>query len=67
MVGLLVLAANGHEAQLASELEQLIELNQLPELLALEALLAPPRSEVADVTVKLPALAEYDALMGVAL
>ena len=67
MVGLLVLAANGHEAQLATELEQLIELNQLPDLLALEALLAPPRSEVADVVVKLPTLAEYDALMGVVL
>ena len=67
MVGLLVLAANGHEAQLATELEQLIELNQLPDLLALEALLAPPRSEVADVAVKLPTLAEYDALMGVVL
>ena len=41
MVGLLVLAADGHEAQLASELEQLIELDQLPDLHALTALLAP--------------------------
>jgi hypothetical protein len=30
IVGLLVLAAAGHEAQLATELEQLIELDQLP-------------------------------------
>ena len=32
IVGLLVLAADGHEAQLADELEQLIELDQLPDL-----------------------------------
>jgi hypothetical protein len=32
IVGLLVLAAEGHEAQLADELDQLIELDQLPDL-----------------------------------
>lgn len=35
IVGLLALAADGHEAQLATELEQLIELDQVPDLLAL--------------------------------
>jgi hypothetical protein len=65
MVGLLALAADGHEAQLASELEQLIELDQLPELHALTLLLAPPRPLVPDVAVKLPALAGYDALIEV--
>ena len=63
MVGLLVLAADGHEAQLADELEQLIELDQLPDLDALSALLAPPRRELPEVAVKLPVLADYDALI----
>ena len=63
MVGLLVLAANGHEAQLAVELEQLIELDQLPDLDALTQLLRPPTSAMPDVVVKLPALASYDKLI----
>ena len=67
MVGLLVLAADGHEAQLAQELEQLIELDQLPDLNALTQLLAPPRSEVPQVVVILPTLASYDDLIEVAL
>ena len=67
MVGLLVLAADGHEAQLADELEQLIELDRLPDLEALTLLLAPPKSAVADVRVQLPPLAGYDALIEVAL
>lgn len=67
MVGLLVLAADGHEAQLADELEQLIELDQLPDLNALIQLLAPPKSEVPDVVVKLPTLAGYDELFEVTL
>ncbi len=67
MVGLLALAADGHERQLADELEQLIELDQLPDLRALTQLLAPPKSEVPDVVVSLPALAGYDALIEVAL
>jgi hypothetical protein len=66
MVGLLVLAADGHEAQLAQELEQLIELDQLPDLHALTLLLAPPRAEIPQVMVTLPALASYDALFEVA-
>lgn len=67
MVGLLGLAADGHEAQLAVELEQLIELDQLPDLHALSALLAPPKTEVPDVVVELPALAGYDELIKVVL
>ena len=64
IVGLLVLAAEGHEAQLAIELEQLIELDQLPDLLALTALLAPRPGVLPVVTVDLPALAGFDALLG---
>ena len=41
MVGLLMLAADGHEAQLAQELEQLIELGQLPDLNALTPVAGP--------------------------
>lgn len=66
MVGLLVLAADGYEAQLAQELEQLIELDQLPDLHALTLLLAPPSAEVPQVMVTLPTLASYDALFEVA-
>ena len=64
IVGLLSLAADGHEAQLADELEQLIELDHLPDLDALSALLAPPRQQVPDIAVQLPPLADYDALLG---
>jgi len=67
MVGLLVLAADGHEAQLAQELEQLIELGQLPDLNALTQLLAPPQTNVPQVVVTLPALASYDDLFEVAI
>lgn len=67
MVGLLVLAADGHEAQLAQELEQLIELDQLPDLGALTQLLAPPKGDVPQVVVTLPTLASYDELFEVAL
>lgn len=65
IVGLLVLAAEGHEAQLADELEQLIELNHLPDLHALSELLAPPRTTVPEVTVQIAALSSYDALIEV--
>lgn len=65
MVGLLALAADGHEAQLAGELEQLVELDQLPDLHALTELLAPPRGDVPEVSVPLPTLAAYDALLEV--
>ena len=61
MVGLLVLAADGHEAQLAQELDQ------LPDLGALTQLLAPPKGDVPQVVVTLPTLASYDELLEVAL
>jgi transposase InsO family protein len=66
IVGLLALAADGHEAQLANELEQLIELDQLPELHRLTDLLAPPAGAVPHIAVDLPALAAYDTLIEVA-
>ncbi|KAF1005379.1 MAG: hypothetical protein E5299_02262 [Burkholderia gladioli] len=66
IVGLLALAAEGHEAQLAAELEQLIELDQWPDLEALNQLLAPRRSPMPEVSVELPTLASYDALIEVA-
>ena len=64
IVGLLALAAQGHEAQLAIELEQLIELDQLPDLLALTTLLAPRPGVLPIVIVELPDLAGFDALLG---
>ena len=63
IVGLLSLAADGYEAALAVELEQLHERNELPNLEALTQQLAPRQSEVPSVTVSLPALATYDALL----
>ena len=66
MVGLLALAADGHEAQLAQELQQLIKRDQLPELNALSLLLQPPKTDVPPVVVTLPKLASYDELFGVA-
>jgi hypothetical protein len=66
MVGLLALAADGHEAQLAQELQQLIELDQLPDLQPLSALLKSPPSAVPEVSVELPALHTYDALLELA-
>lgn len=65
IVGLLALAADGHEAQLANELEQLVELDQLPDLHALTQLLAPPERELPEVAVQLPTLAGYDELIEV--
>jgi len=65
IVGLLGLAADGHEAQLATELEQLIELDQLPDLLVLTALVAPRSGVLPDVLVELPDLAGFDALLRV--
>ena len=53
-------------AQLAQELEQLIELDQLPDLGALTQLLAPPKGVVPHVVVTLPTLASYDALLELA-
>jgi hypothetical protein len=63
IVGLLCLAADGHEAQLAGELEQLIELDQLPDLQALSELLVPPKTVLPEVTVEVAALSTYDVLL----
>jgi transposase InsO family protein len=63
IVGLLALAADGHEAQLAGELEQLIELDQLPDLRALTELLMPPKAVLPEVTVQTAALSSYDVLL----
>jgi hypothetical protein len=67
MVGLLVLAADGHEAQLAQELEQLMELDQLPDLRRLDPAAGTARGRAASGGGTLPALASYDELFEVAL
>ena len=63
IVGLLALAADGHEAQLAIELEQLIALDQLPDLIALTTLLAPRPGVLPHVKVELPDLARQRAFV----
>jgi hypothetical protein len=64
MAGLLALAAKGYEAQLAGELEQLIEIDALPCREAITQLLAPPATTIPTVRVELPARAQYDAKPG---
>ncbi len=64
IVGLLALAADGHEAELATELEQLYACNELPDLDALKGKLAPRASIIPAITVLLPRLALYDILIG---
>jgi hypothetical protein len=66
IVGLLALAADGHEAALALELEDLHARNELPDLDALTQKLAPRQSSIPCVVVTLPALTAYDALLEVA-
>lgn len=66
IVGLLALAADGHEAELALELDELEARNELPDLDALKARLAPRPSTIPFVEVTLPQLASYDALLEVA-
>jgi hypothetical protein len=63
IVGLLALAADGHEAVLAGELEQLHLHNELPDLEVLTQRLAPRESTVPCVTVSLPTLQSYDHLL----
>lgn len=53
IVGLLGLAADGHEPQLAEELGPLIELDQLPDLAALTAFLAPRAGKPSAMNVAL--------------
>jgi transposase InsO family protein len=67
MVGLLDLAVRGAcEVQLANVLGDLLQAGTLPELAGLEEKFAPKVTPVPDVSVELPPLADYDALMGVA-
>ena len=63
MVGLLALAADGHEAALATELERLYDRKELPDLAALTQQLAPRESTIPAVRVCLPDLASYDVLL----
>ena len=64
MVGLLALAhKRGCEADLAAELDRLIEADAMPDLAILERRFAPMPGRVPDVTVTLPSLALYDALL----
>lgn len=63
IVGLLALAAQGHEAALAVELEHVHARKELPDLDALTQRLAPRPSTVPCVVVTLPALASYDTLL----
>lgn len=66
IVGLLALAADGHEAALALELEGLLVHNEVPNLEALTQRLAPRETGVPNVIVQLPTLNTYDALLEVA-
>jgi len=66
IVGLLALAADGHEAALALELEQLHASNELPNLETLTQQLAPRPTIIPTVAVLLPELKAYDALIEVA-
>ena len=66
MVGLLGLAADGHEAELAELLTRLIEADQLPDLEELTKRLAPTITILPTVVVQLPTLASYDALLEMA-
>ena len=64
MVGLLALAhERGCEADLAAELDRLIEADAMPDPAALERRFAPVPGRMPDVTVTLPSPALYDALL----
>jgi hypothetical protein len=65
IVGLLALAAAGHEAEVAQELEDLHARQELPDLDAITHRLAPRPSVIPCVIVTLPTLKSYDALLAV--
>jgi transposase InsO family protein len=67
MVGLLALAADGHEAELAGELELLAARHELPNLVTITHLLAPRPTAVLDIAVLLPPSSVYDGLLEVVL
>ena len=65
MVGLLDLAIRGAcEAALAQRLGQLLDAGLLPEPALLEAEFAPREPSAPEVSVQLPALTSFDALLG---
>ena len=66
MVGLLSLAAEGHEAAVARLLEGLMERDELPNLQTMVEQVQPAPSLVPSVRIELPPLAEYDQLLAVA-
>jgi len=64
MVGLLELAGHhGVEAQLAERLDALLELGELPDLMALFDEFAPRQAECPVVVVEMPSAALYDTLL----
>lgn len=64
MVGLLALAhERACEAELAVELDRLAEAHSLPDLAVLLGQFTPAQTSAPDVTVRLPALADYDVLL----
>jgi hypothetical protein len=63
MVGLLVLAAEGHEAELAIELEALRAANELPDLEVIRNRFCPHNAAFPALLVPLPALSVYDGLL----
>jgi len=65
IVGLLVLAAEGHEAQVAAMLQQHIDRDELPDVQDLTERLKPRATEMPDVNIELPGLADYDQLLEV--
>jgi hypothetical protein len=67
MVGLLALAADGHEAELALELERLAAHQELPNLTTLTQRLAPRPAAELEIGVPLPSSSVYDGLLEIAL
>lgn len=63
IVALLALAAEGHEAQLAQELQRLIDAERLPDVQAITARLRPPPQAAPQVVVELPAPEVDDVLL----
>ncbi len=64
MVALLALAADGHEAELAIELEALRASNELPDLDAINRRFSKRRSVLPALEVPLPHPGVYDGLLG---
>jgi len=67
MVGLLALAADGHEAELAIELEALCADNELPDLNTISQRFTTRETRLPTIAVLLPDLSSYDGLLGVTL